>query len=99
MAVGKQRPQIEWSDIAPYLATKEDVANVRTDVEKVRTELVGVRVEIGSVRTELKTEISGMRLEISNLETRLVKQYNFNSIITTLIMIAGFGLHYLAMKR
>ena len=47
-----------------HMATKEDVANVRTEIE-------GVRTEIANVRTDLKTEIEGVRTEIANVRSDL----------------------------
>lgn len=43
----------ELEDNTKRLATKEDLANVRTKVESVRTEVANVRIEIESVRTEV----------------------------------------------
>ena len=54
--------------IHDHVATKADVAVVRTEVAAVRTELKAeiqaVRSELGAVRSELKAEIQAVRSEL-----------------------------------
>jgi chromosome segregation ATPase len=58
------------------LATKTDLAGVRTEIAglktELKTELAGVGTEIAELRTELKTEIDSVRAELKadNAELR-----------------------------
>ena len=52
-----------------HVATKEDVANVRTEVANVRTEIADVRTEIAEVRTD----IAGVKAYVAAAETRLIR--------------------------
>ena len=87
----------------PHLATKSDVAEVKTLIANVRTELKdgigGLRTElkdgVGGLRTELKDEISGLRTglkdEISGLRTGLASMESklMNWFIATALAVAG----------
>jgi predicted nucleic acid-binding Zn-ribbon protein len=63
------------------LATKADLAGVRTEIAELKTELkteiAELRTEIDGVRTELKTEIAELRTElkaeIAEMRTDLLK--------------------------
>jgi predicted nucleic acid-binding Zn-ribbon protein len=63
------------------LATKADLAGVRTEIAELKTELkteiAELRTEIAGVRTELKTEIAELRTElkseIAEMRTDLLK--------------------------
>src|SRR6266550_2942837 len=58
------------------VATKADVAVVRTEVAAVRTELKAeiqaVRSELGAVRSELKADIAAVGAEIALVEYRMM---------------------------
>ena len=59
-----------------HVATKEDVANVRTEVANVRVEIGDLRTEIGDVRTEIanvRTEIANVKSYVAAAETRLIR--------------------------
>jgi predicted nucleic acid-binding Zn-ribbon protein len=63
------------------LATKADLAELRTEIAEVRTEIAELRAElkteIAELRTELKAEIAGLRTElkaeIAAVRTELLK--------------------------
>lgn len=57
--------------LAEHLATKEDLAAVRTDL---KAEIAEVRTEIAEVKAELKDDIAGVRTEVAGLEARLYRQ-------------------------
>jgi len=56
------------ADLLLELATKADIANLRTEIADLRTELKGdiasVRTEIADLRTELKGDIADLRTEL-----------------------------------
>ena len=51
-----------------HVATKADIADVRTEVAKVRTEIADLRTElktdIANLRTEVRTDIANLRTEV-----------------------------------
>ena len=65
-----------------HVATKADIADVRTEVAKVRTEIADLRTElktdIANLRTEVKTDIANLRTEvrtdIANLRTEVISE-------------------------
>lgn len=65
----------------PHLATKSDVAEVKTLIANVRTEL---KDETSGLRTELKDEISGLRTGLASMESKLM-----NWFIATALAVAG----------
>ena len=50
--------------IAGDVATKADIAEVRTEIAQVQTETAQVRTEIAQVRAELKAEIGGLEARL-----------------------------------
>ena len=71
-----------------YLATKEDVANVKTEVQAVRTKVETVRTEVETVRTEVKS-----------LELRLVQKYNLNTMIVGAMVVASAASQYFLLRH
>jgi hypothetical protein len=65
--------------ILPHLATKADVADVRTDVADVRTDVANVKADVAQLRGEMGAGISG-------LETRIIKW-----IVATLLTSTGLA--------
>ena len=65
--------------ILAHLATKADVADVRTDVENVRTDVANVRTDVAQLKGEMWAAISG-------LETRSIKW-----IVATLLTSTGLA--------
>ena len=63
---------------AEHLATKDDIAGVRTEIAEVRTEIAEVKAElktdIATVRTELAEVKAELKADISGLEARLYRQ-------------------------
>ena len=59
------------------LATKADIAEVRSEISEVRSEISEVRsemkTEIAEVKTEMKTEISKVRSEMSEMKVDIIK--------------------------
>ena len=53
--------------LAEHLATKDDIASVRT-------ELAEVKAELAEVKAELKADIAAVRADMSGLEARLYRQ-------------------------
>ena len=63
-----------------HLATKEDVANVRTEIANVHTEIANVRTEVSNVRSELGWRIVGLFIaQTAVLGTILVAALNWAS--------------------
>lgn len=56
---------------AEHLATKDDIAGVRTETAEVRTEIAEVRTEIAEVKAELKTDIATVRTELAEVKAEL----------------------------
>jgi len=56
------------ADLLLELATKADIANLRTEIAEVRTELKG---DIANLRTELKGDIAELRTEIAFLNGKI----------------------------
>ena len=46
-----------------HVATKSDIADVRTEIANLRTEL---KTDIANLRTELKTDIANLRTEVKS---------------------------------
>jgi hypothetical protein len=72
----------------PHLATKADVADVRSAVAELRAEMLS---EFGSVRTEMSSEFGSMRAEMSSEfgSVRTEMSSEFGSVRTE--MSTGFG--------
>jgi len=66
------------ADLLLELATKADIANLRTEIAEVRTELKG---DIADLRTELKGDIADLRTElkgdIANLRQEFTASFAF----------------------
>ena len=64
--------------LAEHLATKDDIAAVRTEIAAVKAELkadiAAVRTEIAAVRTEIAEVKAELKADISGLEARLYRQ-------------------------
>lgn len=54
------------------LATKIDIAEVRTEIANLRADLTG---EIAGLRAELKTDIANVRTEIADLRTEFKSDF------------------------
>ncbi len=69
--------------ISDDLATKADVAALRTEITELRaemhSEITGLRAEmhseIGGLRTELHTKIGSLRAEMKDLELRMTVKF------------------------
>ncbi|ALK07725.2 hypothetical protein Q7M48_05490 (plasmid) [Candidatus Liberibacter asiaticus] len=81
----------------PYLATKADLADVRTelkqDIANVRTEL---KQDIANVRTELKADIADVRTELACTKSELKDAINsqtkwFMGIIVS-VLVSTIGI-------
>jgi len=72
--------------VLPHLATKADVADVRTEVAGVRIEVGGVRTEVAEVRGEVAELKGEMGAAISGLEARIIKW-----IVGTLLTSTGLA--------
>jgi hypothetical protein len=59
------------------VATRSDIATVRTDIAAVRAELKGdvaaVRTELAAVRTELKGDIASVRTELAAVKHDMLR--------------------------
>jgi DNA repair exonuclease SbcCD ATPase subunit len=78
------------ADLLLELATKADIANVRTEIADVRT-------EIANLRTELKGDIANLRTEIdevrSELKIEIAKIYGeFKSIRLWMKLLVAIGI-------
>ncbi len=60
------------SSLGENVATKVDIADVKTEIADVRTVIA---TEIADVRTVIATEIGGVRTEIAASEARMVKWF------------------------
>ncbi len=70
----------------PYLATKADLANVRTELKQ----------DIANVRTELKADIADVRTELANTKSELKDAINsqtkwFMGIIVS-VLVSTIGI-------
>ena len=82
------------------LATKIDIAEVRTEIAELRTELkteiaelrTELKTDIAGVRTELKTDIAGVRTEIAELRTDLKAEIAQTSNRTVYILGGLIGI-------
>ena len=65
-----------------HVATKADIADVRTEIAKVRTEIADLgaelKTDIANLRTEVKTDIANLRTEviseIGDLRTEVISE-------------------------
>jgi multidrug resistance efflux pump len=77
---------------AEQLATRADVAELRTDLERFRSELsagiAGTNAEISSVRGELAASIAGVRTEIAEAKSELIR-WSVGSIFASVGMFAA----------
>jgi|GEM_PF-805511 len=93
------------ADLLLELATKADIANVRTEIADLRTELKGdiadlrteLKGDIADLRTELKGDIAGLRTEIaevrSDLKIEIAKiQGEFKSIRLWMKLLVAIGI-------
>ncbi len=83
---------VEGLTVARDVATKSDIAEVRTEIAELRTELKSDiaegRAEIAEVRNELKADIAEMRTAIVQSEVRLVRW--FLTIAGVMVAVLGF---------
>ncbi len=80
----------------PNLATKAEVANLRSDMTR---EISGLRTEIGSLRTDTGKEIAALRTEmIARFADVPTKTYLWG-ILGVLITAYGSGLAALAILK
>ncbi|BCX87765.1 hypothetical protein MIN45_P0132 [Methylomarinovum tepidoasis] len=70
------------------LATKEDLANLRTELKE----------DIANVRTELKEDIANLRTDVIRMEARLERKFTILWLITlfTIVFLNQNALHFLA---
>jgi uncharacterized protein YceH (UPF0502 family) len=79
----------------PELATKAEVAELRTDTKteiadlrtETRTEIAAVRTEMAALRTELKSEIAELRIEIVQRPTRPQTVFDIFSVVSLIGVI------------
>lgn len=75
-AVGVRRDQAEvhvqlvLDAIGEELATKQDIADLKSEISGVRSEL---KAEIAELRSELKVEIAEVRSDIANVRTSMAE--------------------------
>ncbi|AHA28005.1 hypothetical protein [Candidatus Liberibacter americanus] len=97
--VQKQSIEIRFAKLEttlPHLATKADLANVRTelkqDINNVKTEL---KQDINNVRTELKQDIANVKQDIANVKIELKDAINNQTkwfmgiLLTTILSISA----------
>ncbi|MBC5767301.1 hypothetical protein [Ramlibacter albus] len=84
--------EVKWDAILPTLATKSDLAELRTEIREVRTE---VHKEIGEVRTEMQREFGAVRAEIQ----KGINETQRWMIATVIGLFIGFAGLFLAMTN
>lgn len=82
----------------PQLATKTDIAEVRTEIALLRNDMTsqisGVNSRIDSLRNDVKSEIGSLRSDVADRESRLIKWmvsslFVFASILASIIIALG----------
>ena len=78
----------------PELATKAELANVRTDLKSETAELrTELKSEMAELRTELKSEMAGLRLELVQRPTRRQAVFDIFAVVGLIGAVIAIGEH------
>lgn len=73
----------------PQLATKTDIALLKSEVDSVRSEIIILRSEVTADINSLRSDIA---VDIANQETRLIKWMVGCGFLFAGVVIAGVGI-------
>ncbi len=76
-----------------HLATKADVADVRTEIANVRIEAAEVRTEVAKGRADLSAMETRMRADLSAMETRMRADLSAmeTRMVKWIVSVVGIG--------